>query len=82
MRPDHYTQAGSHRQQLLRRQWFPATHKEPKLGATFAVLKQFHTQNLQGKIAGYDFYPALEKLTDNSGLEKFKVSFLSLASIS
>jgi len=29
-------------------------------------------QNLQGKIAGYDFYSALEKLTDNAGLREFK----------
>jgi hypothetical protein len=73
---DHYAQAGSHRQQLLRRQWFPATHKEPKSCATFTVLEQFHMHNLQGKITGYDFYSALEKLSDNSGLKKFKVRLL------
>jgi CxC2 like cysteine cluster associated with KDZ transposases len=72
---DQYARAGSHRQQLLRRRFFPATHKEPKSCATFAVLEQFHMQNLQGKIAGYDFYSALEKLTDNAGLMKFKVRF-------
>jgi len=30
-------------------------------------------QNLQGKVAGYDYYSALEKLTDNTGMSKIKV---------
>ena len=32
--------------------------------------------NLQGKIAGFDFYEALDKLTDNTGLGMIKVSML------
>jgi hypothetical protein len=40
------------------------------------VLALFHMLNLQGKIAGYDFYSGLEKLTDNAGMSKIKVSIL------
>ena len=32
--------------------------------------------NLQGKIAGFDFYEALDKITDNTGLGMIKVSVL------
>jgi len=39
----------------------------------FAVLKHFHMQNLQGKVAGYNYYSALEKLMDNAGMSKIKV---------
>jgi hypothetical protein len=36
-------------------------------------------QNLQGKIAGYNYYLALEKLTDNTGMSKIKVSKFAVA---
>lgn len=71
---DNVGSAGTHPQQLLRRGWFPATHIEPQTCAMFAVLSLFHMLNLQGKIAGYDFYSGLEKLTDNTGIGKIKVS--------
>lgn len=71
---DQSTQAGSHRIQLLRRRWYPATHVEPGSCASFAVLELFNMLNLQGKIAAYDFYSAVLKLMDNVGLKKFKVS--------
>jgi hypothetical protein len=61
-------------QQLMRREWFPATHIEPQTCCTFRVLQHFHMQTLQGKIAAYDYYGALEKLTDNTGLNPTKVS--------
>lgn len=32
--------------------------------------------NLQGKITGFDFYEALDKLTNNTGLGTIKVSDL------
>jgi hypothetical protein len=35
-------------------------------------------QTLQGKIAAYDYYSALEKLTDNTGVQPVKVRILSL----
>ncbi|KAF8058561.1 hypothetical protein FPV67DRAFT_1565454 [Lyophyllum atratum] len=55
-------------QQLLDVAWFPATPLEPQTSATFAVLRLFHTVNLQGKIAGYDFYKSILQLTDATGL--------------
>ena len=48
----------------------------------FAVLELFSMMNLQGKIAGFDFYEALDKLTNNSGLGTIKVSILLLICIS
>lgn len=65
--------AGSLRQQVLRRSWYPSTHLEPQTCFTFRVLEHFHMQTLQGKVAMYDYYLALEKLTDNTGLYPCKV---------
>ncbi|KII84055.1 hypothetical protein PLICRDRAFT_671736 [Plicaturopsis crispa FD-325 SS-3] len=60
--------AGSYRQQLLRFGWYPATHDTPATACTFRMLEHFHLATLQGKISAYDYYGALEKLTDNTGL--------------
>ncbi|KAJ7875574.1 hypothetical protein B0H14DRAFT_2568720 [Mycena olivaceomarginata] len=62
----------SRRQQVLRRSWYPATHKEPQTCTTFRALEMFHIMTLQGKVTTYDFYSGLEKLTDNTGLIKVK----------
>ncbi|KII87536.1 hypothetical protein PLICRDRAFT_113331, partial [Plicaturopsis crispa FD-325 SS-3] len=61
--------AGLYRQQLLRFGWYPATHDLPGTACTFRMLEHFHLATLQGKISAYDYYGALEKLTDNTGLE-------------
>ncbi|KAJ7803369.1 hypothetical protein B0H14DRAFT_3091988 [Mycena olivaceomarginata] len=61
---------GTRRQQLLRWSWYPATHKEPQSCTTFVGLETFHIMTLQGKVTTYDYYSGLEKLTDNTGLEK------------
>jgi len=53
--------------QLLRRQLFPATQANPRTCATFGLLKQFHLLNLTSKVSAYDYYRALERLTDNTG---------------
>ncbi|RDB28096.1 hypothetical protein Hypma_001549 [Hypsizygus marmoreus] len=37
---------------------------ELQMCATYAVLQQFHTLNLRGKVSGYDFYHSLVHLTD------------------
>jgi hypothetical protein len=58
---------GPARTQLLRRRWWPATHDNPKTAATFRVLDFFLVQTLQAKTTMYDFYTALEKLTDATG---------------
>lgn len=73
---DHSAEAGNQVEQLLRARWYPATHSSPGTCATFAVLELFSMMNLQGKIAGFDFYEALDKLTNNTGLGTIKVSDL------
>lgn len=64
----------SHRQQLLRFGWYPATPLEPQTCATIEVLRLFHFLNLQGKLPAYAFYKSLELATDNTGLLKVPVS--------
>jgi hypothetical protein len=68
----------SHRQQLLRSEWFPATVHHPQTCCTVRVLELFHIITLAGKLNGHDFYNSLERLTDNTGLDVPKV-FPSLA---
>lgn len=64
-------------QQLLRVEWLPATPLEPQTAATFEVLRQFHYQNLQGNITAYDFYRALEFLSDGRLTDDLPVSSLT-----
>ncbi|KAF8137969.1 hypothetical protein K438DRAFT_1638774, partial [Mycena galopus ATCC 62051] len=54
--------------QLLNVGWFPATVKEPETCATLGVLRRFHTLNLQGRVPAYDFYGALEVLSQRAGM--------------
>ncbi|KAE9403692.1 hypothetical protein BT96DRAFT_955932 [Gymnopus androsaceus JB14] len=42
------------RSQLLRWQWYPATHLEPQTAATFDVLNHLHVLTLQGKVTTYE----------------------------
>ncbi|KAJ8473447.1 hypothetical protein ONZ45_g16298 [Pleurotus djamor] len=56
---------GLPRQQLLRRNWFPATTTQPQTCASLGVLKHFSMVTLQGKITMYDYHSALEKLSNN-----------------
>ncbi len=65
---------GHRREQLLRHRLFPATLKVPQAAFTFDVLDTFHTLTLQSKIAAYDFYRALERKTDNTGVQNLPVS--------
>ncbi|THU96563.1 hypothetical protein K435DRAFT_858427 [Dendrothele bispora CBS 962.96] len=51
----------------MRCRWFPATHTHPRTTFMFQFLEQFHIMNLSGKINLYDYYKAIEKLTDNTG---------------
>lgn len=66
---DNIQSAGTFRQQLLHQEWFPATPTEPQTCCTFRLLEFFHLQTLQGKVTMYDFYMALKRLTDNTGLK-------------
>ena len=53
-----------HRKQLLEMRWFPATPIDPRTAFTFNLLRQFQYFNLQGGITSYEFYRALEFITD------------------
>ena len=65
--------AGTYFRQLLRVRWFPATSDKPRTAATFCVLEHFHILSLESKISCYDFYNALSRLSDNTGLNPPKV---------
>ncbi|KAJ7045336.1 hypothetical protein C8F04DRAFT_940077 [Mycena alexandri] len=58
---------GPLRTQLLRGRWYPATHEFPRTAATFDCLDFFLAKTLQAKTTMYDFYTALERLTDGTG---------------
>ncbi|KAG1726701.1 uncharacterized protein EDB91DRAFT_1330919 [Suillus paluster] len=60
--------AESHVQQLLRISWFPSTTSDPKMAATFSVLEQYHLLSFESKISTYEFYHALRRMSDNTGL--------------
>jgi len=64
---------GEYWQQLMRREWFPATFEKPQSCCTFAALRLFHHLTLQGKLSIYDFYNSLERYTDNAGIHTPKV---------
>ncbi|KAJ7183998.1 hypothetical protein B0H12DRAFT_1040508, partial [Mycena haematopus] len=59
--------------QLMNIGWFPATVKEPETCATLSLLRRFHTLNLQGRVPAYDFYNALEVLSDRAGMRDLPV---------
>jgi hypothetical protein len=54
----------------LRHRWYPTTHDIPNTATTFHCLDFFLLQTLQVKTTMYDFYGALEKATDATGISK------------
>ncbi|VDB83266.1 unnamed protein product [Peniophora sp. CBMAI 1063] len=54
--------------QLMNSRWYPATPEQPLTAATFEVLDAFDAHSGAGKDNAYDFYRALESLTDGTGL--------------
>ncbi|KAI4517072.1 hypothetical protein K525DRAFT_251912 [Schizophyllum commune Loenen D] len=58
-----------HRQQLMRNGWWPASFANPQTCATIACLRQFHKINNLSKVAVYEYYRALQQLTDNTDWE-------------
>jgi len=64
--------------QLLRRQLYPASQLLVKTCATFSLLRQLHKLALATKASTYDFYRALEQLTDNTGLDCPKSRYRAL----
>ena len=59
--------------QLLRIRWFPATSDMPRTAATFCVLEDFHLLSLESKLSCSEFYSALSRRSDNTGLNPPKV---------
>ena len=54
--------------QLLRRGFYPASQKIVQTCATFSLLELLHKLALTSKASTYDFYRALEKLSNNTGI--------------
>jgi hypothetical protein len=67
----------THRQQLMRACWWPATARDPSMCATFGVLRVFQNMNSLGKISGFHFLRSLELLTNSDGLNPPAVSIMS-----
>lgn len=53
--------------QLLRRGLYPASQVSARTCVTFTLLRLIHLLSLTSKISMYDFYRALERLTNNCG---------------
>lgn len=69
----------SHRQQLLRSDWYPSTVYQPQTACTRRVLEHFHVLTLSSKVSALEYYKSLECLTDNTGIETPKASlFLAI----
>ncbi|KDR65407.1 hypothetical protein GALMADRAFT_148720 [Galerina marginata CBS 339.88] len=64
--------------QLLRRGLYPASQLSIQTCATFTLLDQLHMLALTTKGSTYDFYRALEKLTDNTGINPPKSRYRAL----
>ena len=73
---DKKSDTGNWRVQCLRREWFPATQKNPETCFTFRVMEHFHLQTLQAKTTAHDYCIALAKLTDSTATFKLTVSTL------
>lgn len=58
--------------------WYPATVRAPRSAATMRVLQLFQLVSFESKTSTQDFYRAIERLTDNTGLEKIKVRWYHL----
>ncbi|KAI0059390.1 hypothetical protein BV25DRAFT_1871612 [Artomyces pyxidatus] len=58
--------------QVLRARLWPATVKRPRTATTLRTCKLFHALTLQGKTNAYDFWNALCRVTDSSGLRRPK----------
>jgi hypothetical protein len=56
---------------------FPATMEKPETAFTFTVLKEFHAHTLSSKKSAYDYFIALQKLTNNAFPDRTYVSILS-----
>ncbi|KAJ3510330.1 hypothetical protein NMY22_g16006 [Coprinellus aureogranulatus] len=65
-------------EQLLERRLYPATIVNPKTAATFRALEMFEILQYESKLSPYEFYKAVSRLTDNTGLHTPKDRYPSL----
>ncbi|PPQ82081.1 hypothetical protein CVT26_003681 [Gymnopilus dilepis] len=54
--------------QLLRRGLYPSSQDNPRTCATFELLRHLHMLSLTSKCSTYDYYRALTRLTNNTGV--------------
>ena len=64
--------------QLLRRRIYPSSHLNIVTCATFELLDTLHKISLTTKSSTYDLYSAVEKLTNNTGLNVPKSKYRHL----
>ncbi|KDR81126.1 hypothetical protein GALMADRAFT_61075 [Galerina marginata CBS 339.88] len=65
--------------QLLRRRLYPASQITVKTCASFELLEHLHMLALTTKASTYDFYRALEKSTNNTGMNVPKSRYRALS---
>ncbi|KAG1844094.1 hypothetical protein C8R48DRAFT_750896 [Suillus tomentosus] len=58
----------SHRQQLMRCDWFPSTVHQPQTACTRRLLEHFLLLMWSSKISAFEYYQTLERLTDNTSI--------------
>ncbi|KAG1743664.1 uncharacterized protein EDB91DRAFT_1236671 [Suillus paluster] len=63
----------THVKQLLHSRLFPATITDPKTAATFGVLEQYHLLSFESKASAFEFYQALSRLSNNTGMDPPKL---------
>ncbi|KAF6755728.1 hypothetical protein DFP72DRAFT_990059 [Ephemerocybe angulata] len=68
----------SHVEQLLERRLYPATVSNPKTAATFRALELFELFQYEAKISPFEFFKAIARLTDNTGLNPVKDRYPSV----
>jgi hypothetical protein len=59
--------------QLLQFHWFPGSTKNPHTTATFHLLKHFQLLSFESKASAFEFYSALARETENTGMVDIKV---------
>lgn len=67
-----------HTVQLLHSHLFPATIINPKACATIELLDFFSILSYESKMSAYQFYQAISRLSDNTGMSPPKVSFVNI----
>lgn len=65
--------------QLMSARLFPSTTRGPISAFSFAMLKEYHIHSLQSKTSAYDYFAAIQRLTDNVFTQDVPVSHSSLS---